>query len=178
MNTTRRRAVTAPIMLLLATLVATACVGYDPREYDGDVPSHLTSTATPGGPGTAGQEPGSHIVLLQAVGDDVTVNVADSSGTLVEATSGVPGDGASVESGQLVVGNDDSSTLRLTWTGGSCASDDVLLIDAARRAFVLGQRTCEGDALVTDRILILRFSEPIAAGDVDARVADGFAIGG
>ena len=71
-------------------------------------------------------------MLVQAAGDDVTVDVADGSGTLLEATSGEPGDGASVEPGQLHIVNDDPSTLRLTWTGGPCATADLLLIDAPR----------------------------------------------
>jgi hypothetical protein len=181
MNTTRRRTLTAPVVLLLAIgVAATACVGYDPRDYDGDVPSHLTSGGTPtptepttaGGPGS-----GSHIVLVQAAGDDVTVDVADASGTLLEATSGTPGDGASVEPGQLHIVNDDPMTLRLTWTGGPCATADLLLIDAARRSFVLGQRGCAGDSIVTDRVLVLRFAEPITAAEVEGRVADGLGLG-
>ena len=48
-------------------------------------------------------------------------------------TTGSPGDGASVEPGQLLIVNDDPSTLRLTWTGGPCATADLLLIDPTRR---------------------------------------------
>ena len=181
MTTRLSRTITAPLLTLLAIGVAAGCVGYDPRDYDGDVPSSLTSggsalptgAATPVVPG-----PASHVVLAHSIGDDVTVDVADASGTLLEATSGTPGDGASVESGELLIVNDDPSTLRLTWTGGPCATADLLLIDPTRREFLLGQRGCDGDSIVSDRILILRFSEPIAASDVKGRVEDGLELGG
>jgi hypothetical protein len=97
---------------------------------------------------------------------------------MLEATSGSPGDGASVEAGQLLIVNDDPSTLRLTWAGGPCATADVLLIDAARRDFALGQRGCGGDSIVNDRVLILRFSVPIQASDIKGRVQDAVDLGG
>ena len=117
-------------------------------------------------------------MLAHAVGDDVTVDVADASGTLLEATSGTPGDGASVEPGQLLIVNDDPSTLRLTWTGGPCATADVLLIDTTGREFLVGQRGCGGDSIVSDRVLILQFSAPIEASDIVGRVENGLEFGG
>jgi hypothetical protein len=164
--------------VLLTIVTAAACVDYDPRAYDEDPPSSMPSTTTPTGPVESGSPvdvgSASHVVLAHAVGDGVTINVADGSGTLVEAASGVPGDGASVEPGRLLIVNDDPSTLRLTWVGGPCAASDVLLIDPARRTFVLGERGCGGDSIVSDRVLILRFSTPIDAAEIDGRVQDGF----
>lgn len=181
MTTRPARTITASVLMLIAMGVAAGCVGYDPRDYDGDVPSSLTSSGqpsstgptTPAGPGSA-----SHVVLAHTVGDGVTIDIADGSGTLLGASSGSPGDGASVEPGRLLIVNDDPSTLRLTWTGGPCATADVLLIDSARREFVLGQRGCTGDSIVSDRVLILRFSAPIEASDIVGRVQDGVVLGG
>jgi hypothetical protein len=173
-----RTVIAALAVLTMATVVG--CVGYDPRTDDSDVfgtpaptgqPTSTTS-ATSGGSGSM------HVVLAHAVGDDVTIEVADGSGTLLEATSGAPGDGASVEPGRLDIANDDPSTLRLTWTGGPCASADVLLIDPTRREFILGQRACGGDSIVNDRVLILRFSQPIDASEVHGRVEQGLIVGG
>jgi hypothetical protein len=181
MTTNGRRTITISLLTLLALGLAAGCVGYDPRDYDGDPPSSLPSSAQPAPTGFAmSAGPGStpHVVLANAVGGDVTVDVADLSGTLLEASSGTPGDGASVEPGQLRIVNDDPSTLRLTWTGGPCATTDVLLIDPTGREFLLGQRRCGGDSIVSDRVLILRFSEPIEASGIEGRVEDGLELGG
>ena len=94
MTTTRSRGTGVAVALALLTIVAAvACVDYDPRAYDGTpeldaVDRHAdrpVESATPVDLGSA-----SHVVLAHAVGDDVTIDVADGSGTLLEATSGVP----------------------------------------------------------------------------------------
>ncbi|HEX5825506.1 MAG TPA: hypothetical protein VFY18_13690 [Candidatus Limnocylindrales bacterium] len=103
----------------------------------------------------------------------VTIDVTDSSGTLIGATSGKPADGASVEANKLVVTNLSPSTLRLTWVGGPCDSANSLSIDAAGHRLLLVQPECPGDAIATDRILDLAFSTPVKASDIDAFLQDG-----
>jgi hypothetical protein len=114
-----------------------------------------------------------HVPLLTATGHDITVTITDESGTLLDATSGTPGDGASVEPYRVVVTNDDASTLRLVWTGGPCNADDTLKIDRTGRAFLLVEPECDGDSVAFDRILILHLSSPTDAADVQAVLQDG-----
>jgi hypothetical protein len=135
--------------------------------------SDAAASVAPSALATAAVQPPTRVVLSQATGNDVTIDIDDASGTLVDATSGTPGDGASVEPYQLVVTNDDPSTLRLTWVGGPCDATDTLSIDPDALTFLLVQPECPGDAVAYDRILILEFSRPIAAADVQASLQDG-----
>ncbi len=112
-------------------------------------------------------------VSLVVAAGAVTVDISDGSGTLVEARSGTPGDGASVVPYEVAVTNVDASTLRLIWSGGPCDVEDSLSIDASGRAFLLVEPECPGDDVAFDRILDLRFSRAIDASDVEARLQDG-----
>jgi hypothetical protein len=165
----RRPALQAASLLALVVALA-GCAAASPS----------SSVAPPtAGPTAAGPTPGNtaqsgfHVELTLATDNDVTVDVVDDSSNLVEASSGTPGDGASVEPYTLRVSNDDPTTLRLTWVGGPCDSANTLEIDPSGRRFVLVQPECAGDAVAHDRILILEFAEPIAAVDVEAFLQDG-----
>ena len=114
-----------------------------------------------------------HVQLANETGRDVTIDVKDESGRLVEATSGTPGDGASVPPNVAVVANDDASTLRLTWAGPPCANDGLLVIDASAALFTIVQPDCTGDSIAFDRVLILTFSGLIEAADVEAVIQTG-----
>jgi hypothetical protein len=114
-----------------------------------------------------------HDALTTATGHDVTVTVTDESGMLDEATSGTPGDGASVEPYRVVVTNDDPSTLRMVWVGGPCDADDSLTIDSTGRNLLLVEPECAGDAVAFDRVLVLHLSSPIDATEVHAVLQDG-----
>ncbi len=163
-----RAALAALAILSIAAVAACSSVG------SSDAPaSAAPSGEAPSAQATAAAQPPTRVVLSQATGNDVTIDIDDASGTLVDATSGTPGDGASVEPYQLVVTNDDLSTLRLTWVGGPCDAIDALSIDPAGTSFLLVQPECPGDAVAYDRILILEFSRPIAAADVQASLQDG-----
>jgi hypothetical protein len=159
--------------MLLAILVAACASAATPQPSP--VATPLASSAAPSpAPTTAGSAPtGFHVELDQATGNAVTIDVTDASGTLVAATSGTPGDGASVEAYTVAVENDDPTTLRLTWVGGPCDSANSLAVDAAGRQFLLVQPECPGDAIATDRVLVLRFSQPISADGVEAFLQDG-----
>jgi hypothetical protein len=114
-----------------------------------------------------------HVQLENETGRDVTIDVKDESGRLVEATSGTPGDGASVPQNEVVVANDDASTLRLTWAGPPCANEGLLVINASAALFTVVQPDCTGDSIAIDRVLILTFSGSIAAADIEAVIQTG-----
>jgi hypothetical protein len=108
--------------------------------------------------------------LLNETGADVHVDIADNSGLLADAVSGTPRDGASVEPYTLQVENVDPRTLRLTWSDYAIPNALALYIDESARRFMLVQPepTTDVDLMVHDRVLILTFSEPISANDVEA----------
>jgi hypothetical protein len=114
-----------------------------------------------------------HVALSTATGNDVMVTIADASGMVRDATSGTPGDGASVEPYRVVVTNDDPSTLRLTWTGGPCDAEDRLSIDRTGRELLLIEPECAGDLVAFDRVLVLHLSNPIDATEVHAVLQGG-----
>lgn len=113
------------------------------------------------------------IELANSTHARATVDIRDDSGMLLAASSGTPGDGASVEPHQLIVVNETPTTLRLTWVSGPCDAGDSLTVDETGRRLVLVQPECPGDTIVHDRVLLLDFAEPIAASDVQAIVQDG-----
>jgi hypothetical protein len=185
MSRSQRPARAMAVALIALTALLTACVNYNPiDEPDGDpdatpraVPWSIppqTSDATPAPTAApAGPIGSARVVLATATANAVTVDVTDTSGTLTAATSGTPGDGASVAPYTLVVTNISATTLRLTWVGGPCDSANSLSIDAARQRLLLVQPECPGDAIATDRILDLAFSTPIEASDLETFLQDG-----
>ena len=114
-----------------------------------------------------------HIQLANATGNDLTIDVDAPAGFLRDAASGTPGDGTSVEAYRLEVVNEDPATLRLTWSGGPCDSTNTLTVDPVLGRLVLIQPECPGDAVAFDRVLILRFADPVDAGAFTATVQDG-----
>jgi hypothetical protein len=145
-----------------------------------------TSSAQPSARPTAEPtEPGKDAMpikvdLVNVGNDDVYVDIVDLSGTLEDATSGAPGDGASVERFTLKVENIDATTLRLTWVDYSIDAALALYIDEDAHRFVLVQPdpTVPVDLMVQDRVLILTFSEPISADQVEAFLQGGLDTSG
>ena len=115
--------------------------------------------------------------LANATGADVYVDIADRSGLLVDAASGTPGDGMSVEPYTLKVENVDATTLQLTWVDFPIDNALALYIDETdagiRLVLVQPEPTGPTDAIGFDRELILSFSEPISADRVEAFLQDG-----
>jgi len=113
--------------------------------------------------------------LENATGADVYVDIGDTTGLLVDARSGTPGDGMSVES--LVAENIDPTTLRLTWVDFPIDNALALYIDEHEGGirFLLVQPEPSGatDAIGFDRELILSFSEPISADEVQTVLVEG-----
>jgi hypothetical protein len=166
----------AAAALLTLTALLAACTNYDPRNEPTVAPSTPAPTAAPTQAPTetpAGPIGSAHVVLAVATANRVTIDVTDASGTLTAATSGTPGDGATVEAYKLVVTNLTPTSLRLTWLGGPCDATNTLAVDAGRRRLLLVQKECPGDAIATDRILDLEFSTPVKATDLEAFLQDG-----
>ena len=170
MRTVRRGPL--PAVLVFLGLLA-ACTATDPRLEDEAAPPTPTAAPTPTAPATPRPLGVAHVVLAVTTANSVTVDVTDSSSTLVRAASGTPGDGASVEVYTVAVANVSPTILRLTWVGGPCDSTNLLSIDAAGRRLVLVQPQCPGDAVATDRILDLEFTTPIDAADIESSIQDG-----
>jgi len=176
MNSNTRRSRSAAAALLALTALLTACTNYDPRgesnpgnPLDESTPAPTAApTATPAGPIESVR-----VVLAVATNNAVTIDVNDASATLTQASSGTPGDGASVEAYKLAVSNLTPTRLRLTWLGGPCDATNTLSIDAARRRLLLVQKECPGDAVASDRILDLEFSTTVKAADFEAFLQDG-----
>jgi hypothetical protein len=113
--------------------------------------------------------------LEEVVGANAEIEVTDESSLLVEAVSGTPADGGSVEAGLVDVRNDpdDPARLILTWTGTPCDELHQLVIEADGRTFNMFRPACEGDAIPRDLVLELTFREAIPAAEVRATLETG-----
>jgi hypothetical protein len=167
--------ISATITSALIILLVAACSGgaASPSPSVGPTGSPDAGSSSTPTPGQTSGTGSTRVELATATGNIVTLDVNDASATVIEALSGTPGDGASVEPYTVGVSNDDPTTLRLTWVGGPCDAQDSLTIDATARQFLLVQPECSGDAVAHDRILILRFSQPIDAAKIQAILQDG-----
>jgi len=112
--------------------------------------------------------------LRNATGADVYVDIVDSTGLLIDAWTGTPGDGMSVEG--LVAENVDPTTLKLTWTDFPIDNALALYVDehegGMRLLLVQPAPTGTTDAMGFDRELILSFSEPISAEGVETIIVE------
>ena len=113
--------------------------------------------------------------LQNATDADVYVDIVDSTGILVEARSGTPGDGMSVEG--LVAENIDATTLKLTWIDFPIDNALALYVDehdgGIRLLLVQPGPSETTDAMGFDRELILSFSEPVSADQVETIIVEG-----
>jgi hypothetical protein len=109
--------------------------------------------------------------------NEVYVDVVDRSGLLVDAETGTPADGASVDYDAVEVENLGAKTLRLTWTDYPIDNALALFIDETegglQLVLVRPDPTGVTDAIGMDRELVLTFASPVSAGDVRAFVQDG-----
>jgi hypothetical protein len=162
------RSLVAGLVAIGIALAACAVVDVPPPS-----PSPMPTAATPGSGGPIGSGGPFHVVLAQASGDDVTIDVTDESGTLLDAASGTPGEGASVEPYTVDATNVDATTIRLTWVDGPCDSASTLTIDATASRLLLVQPECAGDAVAFDRVLELWFSRAVDADALEISLQDG-----
>jgi hypothetical protein len=153
-----------------ATPVPTA----EPTDVPQDTPSDIPSEE----PTDGGSDAMPLTVNLEnATGADVRVDIVDHTGVLLEAVSGTPGDGVSVESYTLKVENVDAKTLKLTWSDYPIDNALALYIDEIpggyRFLLVQPDPTTTTDAIAFDRELVLSFSEPISASQVEGFLQSG-----
>ena len=115
--------------------------------------------------------------LITATDADVYVDIVDRTGLLVDAASGTPGDGASIEAYTVTVENLGPTTLRLSWVDYPIDNALALYIDPFEDGFrlvlVQPEPTGPTDAMGVDRELVLTFSEPISASQVEAFLQGG-----
>jgi hypothetical protein len=118
--------------------------------------------------------------LVTTDGHAVHVDIVDQTGLLEAAVSGNPGEGASAEG--LVVENVDARTLHLTWVDFPIDNADALSIEwfDGRLRLLLVQPEPRGvtDSVAFDRELVLTFSKPVSAADVETRIATGLDTSG
>jgi hypothetical protein len=117
-------------------------------------------------------------VDLETVTDgDVYVDIVDETGFLVGATSGHPAEGQSVGQYELEVSNLDATTLKLKWVDYPIDNALALYIfeHEGRLRLLLVQPAPTGptDSIALDRELILSFSQPISADDVESFLQEG-----
>ncbi|HEX5826265.1 MAG TPA: hypothetical protein VFY23_01995 [Candidatus Limnocylindrales bacterium] len=117
-------------------------------------------------PGPDGVD-GAHFPLDVPNGD-VTLDIADPDGYLVDATSGTAKDGMSVRWGTAQVRNLDDRTIEVTWVGLPGDEAVTLVVrPAAGDGLILrfGQDAppANSDAMGADRVVVLTFANPIAA---------------
>jgi hypothetical protein len=119
-----------------------------------------------------GGQPGDDLVvdLNNITGHEVTARITDESGALVGAASGTPGDGMSVRWYEAIVENVDDRTLRIVWVmlpmDGEVGVAITTAGDSVALRLVQPQPPDQSDAIGFDRVLVLRFNRPIAAGSV------------
>ena len=106
------------------------------------------------------------VPLTIATSHTVTATVIDWTGLVTGATSGTPGDGASVASGAVLLANDGPTTLVVTWAAGPCDSTPTLVVDAGGSTITVVQEPCTGDAIAFDRIVRLSTSQAIDATSI------------
>jgi len=115
--------------------------------------------------------------LDNVTGADVYVDIADRTGLLVGAESGTPAEGQSESPYTLRVENLDATTLKLTWVDYPIDNALALYIDESnggiRLLLVQPEPTGPTDSIALDRELILSFSQPISADQVEAFLQDG-----
>jgi len=110
-------------------------------------------------------------------GGAVYVDIVDSTGYLVDAKSGTPAEGQSVGQYTLEVENLDATTLKLSWVDYPIENALALYIDehdgAIRLLLIQPAPTGPTDAIALDRELILSFSQPISADQVESFLQEG-----
>jgi len=114
------------------------------------------------------------VQLRNSTRANVSIDIVDGTGTIVEARSGQPGNGMSVEPGTVRIENVDAMTLRLTWV--DFPVDNRLTLHVQADGATLSMRlvqplpTRPSDSVGFDRVLELEFDRPVAAAAVAAEL--------
>ncbi len=141
-STTNARPRLVPVIAALAAVLA-ACsaggAGQAPTEPPAPAPTAVPApnTQAPATPALVpSEEPGSDLMPIRVeldstTGQDVYVDILDRTGSIKAATTGQPGDGATVEPYTVEVENIDARTLRLSWTDYPIDNALSLFVDQA-----------------------------------------------
>jgi hypothetical protein len=145
--------------------------------------SAAPATTVPSQPSTSTPEGGGRdampitIDLTNATGAAVYVDIVDHTGLLVDAASGTPGDGASVEGYTLAATNVDAKTLKLTWIDFPIDNGLTLYVDRInghlRLLLIQPEPSGTTDAIGFDRELVVTFSQPVSASSVETFLQGG-----
>jgi hypothetical protein len=108
-------------------------------------------------------------------GHDVSIEIVDRTGSIIEAASGRPGDNPSADG--LVVKNLDARTLQLTWVDFPIDNQLTLFVDEVgghlRFQLIQPAPTKPTDAVGMDRQLILTFDHAVDASTVQTMIQEG-----
>jgi hypothetical protein len=176
-------AATVPLVILIAAACGTSGTSTEASSpaTPSDTPAPVV-TASPSAPaeGSAppAEEPGPSakpffVDLSTSNGATVRLEVDDRTGTVSGASSGVPGDGASVPPEAPTAVNLDETTVRVTWSAMPCETQPALFIYADR--LLLVQPPCDqpGDSIALDRVVDLHFSTPIDVSKLELTIQEG-----
>jgi hypothetical protein len=182
-------AIASIALLLVLAVLATGVMGRtgsptpsDPPATDAPAP---TPVATPGSSQVPTPAPtptptpaptdGFHFDLDVVTPHDVSVELEDDSGTVVDARSGSAGDGMSVRwFDSIVTGSGD--TISITWVG--LPQDDTVKVTVSNVdggivvAIDQAAPPANSDALGHDRVMEIQFDGPVSADDVVVTVTE------
>jgi hypothetical protein len=173
-----KRITSLAISLLVAAIVG-ACASQGPQATPSGT-SSASPTAQPStepsvqptiapsvGPSSSPEPSRFDVPMTIATNHKVTTKVVDWLGLVTAASSGTPGDGASVPNDTVRVANDGPTTLVVTWVGGLCDRANTLVLDdAAGATITVVQEPCPGDAIAFDRIVRLELKTPVDASTI------------
>ena len=117
------------------------------------------------------------VQLENASGADVYVDVVDYTGDVVDAASGTPGEGMSVDNDTIKVESLDPRNLKLTWIDFGIDNALTLYVyrtdGGYRLVLIQPEPTGPADSMGYDRELILTFAHPVSTSQVEASLQDG-----
>lgn len=170
------------LAVALVAIVAVVALGAgrpgtpDPSASPSTPPSAAPSTPPSVPPTTPPADGHFQVDVDVAAGGPVTLVVEDTTGAVVDVTSGPASDGMSVRWGDVIVANIDATTVRVTWAGLPGAEELSLTVrsrqDQAVLDFVQKLPPANSDAMGVDRVIVIEFDRPVRAEDVVAIFPD------
>ena len=163
---------------VLLVLVARGALGREDRAG----PSPSQPPSTPPRPTTAPSAPtrptldfesGVRIPLRTATGETLGVYVKDSTGSVVNAVSGVPREDVSVGPRRVVVTQIDARTIGLTWADTAINEDVFLSVSRAGGTFrieVIRRHLSPDIEIAHERVLVLTFDSGVNAAGIAAKI--------
>src|SRR5204863_4840058 len=96
----------------------------------------------------------------------MSVDVSEATGELIEATSLQPSGGATVAETAVGIAADpnDPAAFEIIWIGSPCEHTGSIFVDESTSTISIQREVCTGgtDAIGLDRIVRLRFSNPVS----------------